>query len=286
MSKRVRYLLIGCGLLAITFFVILYFIITRNSHFPYVYFSTESATDQWISDSEKVLLEYQDEHFYIYWDDNGNIVSLRKDTAFWVVHRLGSSVGTNSVYSATVKGDLYLYGTTKKADVQSVKLVDFVLNEIPSSFFGKRIESVDALFFCIKIPKDTFIGLSSRLVFLDSNDNIVSEQPKEESLLEPFLKTVDPAQQVVNQPEIKELGSSSLSELRLQQFHLDYENTNDYTLQEYTERLTMYFLDDYVLLINQKGVTSYYQNEVQTSYYDTTYKLEYTEELLDLKKKS
>ncbi|MBQ7935194.1 MAG: hypothetical protein IJ333_02445 [Clostridia bacterium] len=282
MAKRIRCILIGCSLFLITFFVVLYFIITRNSYFPYIYFSTESAKNQWVSDSETVLLEYQDEHFYIYWNDN-NIVSFRKDTAFWVVHGVDGTVGTNSIYSATVKGNLYIYGTTKKADAHAVKLVNMGLNEVPTAFFGQRIESVDALFFCIKVPKDTLIGLSSRLVFIDSNHNIISEQLKTESLLEPFLETVDPATQTVNQPEIEELGSLSLSESLLQQFYLAYEKTNEYTLQEYTEGLTMWFLNDFVLLIERKSVTSYGSNEVQTDHYDTAYKLEYTDELLKLK---
>lgn len=294
MSKTVKRCLIFVGILLVAYLIGFYLITIHNAYNGFVYFTAKSAVKNWSKEkSEEVLFEFEDENFYICFDNNENIKSARKDTVFWVKNQFnGFPQGTNMIRSTTINDILYIYGVTEKENVKEVKIVDSYLNNIDASFNGKQVDTLyssDALCFCLKVPVKEFIVSPYSLAFIDSNNKIVSEIPVTQDseldlLLEPVLKHVNqlPDQQTVNQQMSDINYSLTVRKGQLEKFYIAFDKKNCY-LQEYSQTIKVEFADDYALIIDQNTITTRYPDEIDTDFYTRTYKMEYTEDLLNLK---
>ena len=158
-----------------------------------------------------------------------------------------------------------------------------MFNEEPSEYYGKRIEDLNVLCFCLKIPADAPLGSSPTLAFIDSNNNIISELPETEQLLTPLLESVHLTEQTLNASDIEFQVPLELTEKKMEKYHLILKSNLQYSLEIYTEDLHLWFLEDFALLRTDRTTRFQTSEELIETQYNTAYKLEYSNELLKLR---
>ncbi len=287
--KKSKKILIPIFVFILVFIVSIYFYTTRNAYedlIKGVYFSEKSAVDSWDKYPSEVLYEFRDENFYVRFCEDEDVYSAKKDL-LWVrddysvfpFKKNGSSIHCTSV------GDMiYIYGVTQREDVQEVVIADSWLNRKNAEFNGKIIESKKALCFCIKMSKKEVTLTEKSILFVDGDNNIVSELPQTntevDDLIDSLLDSINPNVQTVNSENLR-LSSLCLEKEISEKFFLVREK-DKCILEVFSESFDIQFYDNFALLTKRKTVTKY-SDKLNKSYYNTSYKLEYSEQLYKLK---
>ena len=290
LMKKTKNFLISILIFILAFIAFIYFYATRNASedlIKGVYFSAKSAVDSWDKNSSDVLYEFGDEKFYVRFCEDEDVYSAKKDLLVWVrdnhsgfpLKKSGSSIHCTSV------GDMiYIYGVTQRENVQEVVISDSWLNRRNAEFNGKKIESKNALFFCIKLSRKKFALSDISILFVDGDNNIVSELPKtnteEDDLIDSLLDNINPDIQTVNRENLRP-SSLNFKKETAEKFFLVREE-NMFVLEVFSEGIEIQFYDDFALLTKRKTVTKY-SDAVTNNHYHTSYKLGYNDDLIKLK---
>lgn len=271
----------------------LYFFWTNNHYDRKIFLSGEEATKNWGVNANIVFFEYSDENFYIKFDSNHNIKSAKKEGLFWIRNNFDgftSDKKVNHIRSATVNDTMYIFGVTKYKNVKEIKLVDYSSNEKTLEFTGKNISDIDGLCFCAKIPFESLI-LSYKIVFIDQNGNAISDslQNVSENLqtyITPIINNIssNKYEQVTNENLTLNKVEFSRNEVE-KKFYL-VRDEKEFLLQEVSRNIDIYFLNEYALVVDKTKVLQITLNKTENTFYSTTYRASYDENLSNLRKAS
>lgn len=276
-------------ILLLVFTTCFYFYITKDAykeHIKGVYFSAKSAMDSWDKNPSEILYEFEDENFYIRFCEDEDVFSVKKSEFMWVKNEYNGfpTKSLNSIHSTTVNDVIYIYGVTQKENVEKIIVADSLLNQKNAQFNGEKIESKNALCFCIKLPLKDFVLLESSILLVDGQNRIISEldenNTEEDKLLSSLLENISPDKQTINYEPI---GTSSVNYNKTiaEKFFIIRDNNNFY-LEVLSEGIDIQFHDDFVLLTEQKTITRT-TDTINNTHYLTSYKLEYNDDLIKLK---
>lgn len=271
----------------------LYFFWTNNHYDRKIFLSGEGATKNWGIKADNVFFEYSDENFYIQFDSNYNIKSAKKEGLFWIRNNFDgftSDKKVNHIRSATANDTMYIFGVTKYKNVKEIKLVDYNSNEKTIGFSGKEISDIDGLCFCAKIPVESLV-LSYKIVFIDQNGNAISDSLQSisdnlQTYITPILNNIssNKYEQIINENLTLSNVKSSQNEVE-KKFYL-VRDEKEFFLQEVLRNIDIYFLREYALVVDQTEVLQITFNKTENTFYSTTYRASYDENLSNLRKAS
>lgn len=288
MKRRIKRIIIFISVFVIVFSIFFYFVATNKAYDKKIFFSPQSAVKNWGLQSDEMLFEFSDENFYIGFDNNSRIKSARKDFGFWVRSKsdVFSKSDVNDIYTVTVKNTVYVYGITREKDAKEVKILDYLLDEVDTEFNGSFIDSINALCFCLKIDESDLVLGSYSVEIIDGDNKIIPETlSQDEKLVSLINQILEAPRNGTETYDDIELSNDSLALKTAGHLHLVGE-TDGETLQEYKEFVEFYFYDDFVLIQEKTEIFTAKNSEhakTRTRFYSKTYKLEYTDQLRELK---
>lgn len=271
--------------------ITIFLISTRNAYVRKIFLSENQVFSNRYDKHYKKLYEFKDENFYVCFGDDEAILSARKDFLFWVENNwdyFPPDDETNTINSTEINNILYIYGVTKKNDVNEIALIEGNLNRVKNyEYFGKRISSKNVLCFCLKIPRKKCVTLSASLAFMDSNNRMVSETNQDNkeilNLLSQLSKeNINPTMQTINENILR--TSQHHKTYNISEKYYIIRDDNKYIFKENQEKIDIQFFNDFALLIMRLHITQRSNSKTNHSeYFSKTYKLEYSDTIWELK---
>ncbi len=284
MKRKMRLVL---GVIALTVLVVfgaVYYCAVRHSYDWRIAFSAESV----FGDGE-ILYEVKDENFYVRFCEGGNILSARKDVAFWVKNDVGGFPAlseTNYIQAATVNGVMYIFGVTTRDGVEKIEVVNSRLKPFDGVVFnGKRVGERNALCFCLKISPKQLVALSASLSFVDESGCVVSElTPAQDTQQAALLYDIAANVSLYHSAEgdITEEALISKTKTKMNERFFLIRQPDGFAFKTFTEYLEICFYKDFAL-VTKEAETMEQLGITQTESYTTSYMVEYTESLLQLR---
>lgn len=288
MKKYINILLIFTVCIALVLMVI-YVIGTKDNYDRKLFFSPRAATKNWGVKANN-FFEYLDENFYIQFDSNHNIKSVKKYGLFWVRNNYDGfpfDDEINRIRSVEINDNFYIYGVTKYENVKTIKLVDVNSNEKDVEFESKWLSDEGALCFCAKIPTDTLI-LSYEIIFIDQNGNIISDSIKNQNqqlqtYIERVQKDLSLSKYIKTSNKGITLNKYASSKNKVQERFYLIRDGKEFFLQEVSQHLNIYFLEENLLITEQIKVLQITLDDSKQSLYSTTYEASYDDEFMEFK---
>jgi hypothetical protein len=269
---KIVYILIFILNLIVVSFLIIYITSTKNTNDVFVYFSGDAALKSWISPEDEVVFEYETDNFLIKFDNKSFYVA-KKDGLLWVEDNVTSYGDKATIRSTVVKGTVYIYGKVNLIGIEKVILTDTSLRPIECK--TESIKTGDnQLIFYIEIPLTDIQGGPMPINFIDKNGNVISYANNDQDmpqmqLINEVLLTLDVVENKLSDKYTDQLVEKTLSQ--------EYYITPEGKVELVKESVAFHFYDEYVLLLKFKTIRG------GSKEYITTYNLDYTEELIELK---